>query len=166
MKCPDCGTANIPGSDECEGCGHALQDPAPRAPDGDLAVRVRQGTIKDLCPRPAVSVAPESPVADAVRLMREEKVGCVLVAKAGRIVGIMTERDVLYQVAGVRDPRAVKVVDVMHVDPDFLAVDEPVSHAFHQMSVGGYRHMPVRLEDGAVGIVSSRDLMAYLAPAE
>lgn len=163
MRCPDCGKDNLPGEDRCAGCGHDLPATSGRLPSGELAARMRQGKVLDLKPRPAVSVKPEDPVADAVSLMREEKVGAVLVVKAGKVVGIMTERDVLYEVTGPRDPQAIKVVDVMHVDPDFLGADEPIAHAFHHMSVGGYRHMPVELPDGSTAMVSSRDLLAYLA---
>ncbi|TBR19771.1 CBS domain-containing protein [bacterium] len=166
MLCLDCGKDNLPGDDHCAGCGHDLPAPPSRRPDDELAGRMRKGKVLDLKPRPAVSVAPDAPVADAVRLMREEKVGAILVVKAGKVVGIMTERDVLYEVAGSRDPQAVNVVDVMHVNPDFLGADEPISYAFHHMSVGGYRHMPVELPDGNVGMVSSRDLLAYLADSK
>lgn len=165
MRCPDCGKDNLPGDDHCAGCGHDLPAAGGRPVHGELAARMRQGKVLDLKPRPAVSVAPESPVSEAVEHMREEKVGAVLVVKGGKVVGIMTERDVLYEVAGSRDPKSVNVVDIMHVDPDFLGAHEPIAHAFHHMSVGGYRHMPVELPDGNVGMVSSRDLLAYLASA-
>lgn len=166
MLCPDCGKDNLAGEDCCAGCGHDLPASSDSLPHDALAARMRSGKVLDLRPRPAVSVGPEEPVADAVGLMREEKVGAVLVVKAGRVVGILTERDVLYAAAGSRDPKAAKVADVMHVDPEFLGADEPVAHAFHHMSVGGYRHMPVELPDGNVGMVSSRDLLAYLAAAQ
>ena len=166
MRCPDCGKENLPGADTCVGCDNDLPAAGGRKSSDDLGTRMRSGKVSDLKPRPAVSVAPEDTVADVVLLMREEKVGAVLVTKAGKVVGIMTERDVLYEVAGSRDPKAVNVIDVMHVDPDFLDADEPVAHAFHHMSVGGYRHMPVELTDGNVGMVSSRDLLAYLAQAQ
>lgn len=166
MLCPDCSKENLPGEDLCAGCGADLPASGGRQPHGELAARMRRGKVIDLRPRPAVSVAPESPVSEAVELMREEKVGAILVVKAGQVVGIMTERDVLYEVAGSRDPKGVNVVDIMHVTPDFLGANEPVSHAFHHMSVGGYRHMPVELPDGNVGMVSSRDLLAYLAAAQ
>lgn len=166
MLCPDCGKDNLPGEDCCAGCGHDLPAPAGRRPDDELAARMRSGKVRDLKPRPAVSVSPDTPVSEAIEHMREEKVGAILVVKAGKVVGIMTERDVLYEVAGSRDPKAVDVADVMNVDPDFLDADEPVAHAFHHMSVGGYRHMPVELPDGNVGMVSSRDLLAYLADAK
>ncbi|MBI3297748.1 MAG: CBS domain-containing protein [Elusimicrobia bacterium] len=166
MKCPDCAAENIPGSDVCVGCGHDLPDPARRLPKGDLAERVRKGTIASLGPRPAVSVPYDRTVADAVDLMREEKVGALLITKAGKVVGILTERDALREVAGLKDPAKVPVSAVMHADPDTLRADEPVTHAFHHMSVGGYRHMPVLLDDGSVAMVSSRDLLSYLAASD
>lgn len=166
MNCPDCKTDNIAGSDACAGCGHDLPEPKRRAPQCDLGLRVRSGTVASLRPRPAVSVSPETSVADAVRLMREEKVGAILVAKDGRMLGILTERDALLKVAAIKDPEKTPVSAVMHADPDCLKPDEPVTHVFNHMSVGGYRHMPVLNDDGSVAMVSSRDLLAYLSADE
>lgn len=163
MKCPDCHKENIPGEDLCSGCAHPLPAPVRRAPSGDIAQRVRQGTVSDLMPRPAVSIPPDATAAEAARMMREEKVGCVLIATAGGVVGILTERDLLRDVAGLKEPSSVKVSEIMHARPEMLRADEPVTHAFHQMAVGGYRHMPVISEDGAVGMISSRDLLRYLS---
>lgn len=163
VLCPDCGAANLPGAEECESCSTPLSDLAtPQGTEG-LAKRILSGTLKDLAPRPAVTVGPEATVEEAVELMRKHKFGCVLVLDGGRLAGVMTERDILYGIAGLRDPRHVRVGQVMHTDPVCLEAFHPVSYAFHHMAVGGYRHVPVLLEGGKLGIVSSRDLLRYLA---
>ncbi|MDE2293344.1 MAG: CBS domain-containing protein, partial [Elusimicrobia bacterium] len=156
MKCPDCGRDNIAGDDHCAGCGHDLPAPARGVASAELARRIAEGTVADLGPHPAVTMPAVATVAEAVDLMREERVGCVLVTQKGRVVGILSERDILHKVAGLSDPKTTKVGEVMHADPETLSPDEPVSHAFHHMAVGGYRHMPVTQEDGGVQMVSSR----------
>jgi CBS domain-containing protein len=112
-----------------------------------------------------VCVAREASVAEAVRLMQEHHVGCVLVEEAGRLVGIFTERDVLNKMMGqARDPAQTPVETVMTADPEALPVDAAISFALNLMSEGGFRHLP--LVDDAhrpVGMLSVKHIVNYLA---
>lgn len=161
MRCPDCSHTNIAGAETCEACHAPLTESRPRK---GLSEKILSGTLQDLKPRKAVSIRQDSPVTDAVRLMRKSDTGCVLVdsGSGSPLQGILTERDLLLKVAGLKDPALLKVREVMHREPLCLRHDEPVSHAFHHMSVGGYRHLPVRLADDSLGVVSARDLLSYL----
>jgi CBS domain-containing protein len=49
--------------------------------------------VKEIMTRDPVTVAPETPVADAARIMLERKIGCLVVLEAGRLVGVLTESD-------------------------------------------------------------------------
>ncbi len=164
MRCPDCSHANIAGAETCEACHAPLSPLSGPQPGKGLSEKILSGALHNLKPRAAVLVRPDSPVSDAVRLMRKSGTGCLLVesGKEGAITGILTERDILLRVAGLKDPAKVKVREIMHPDPLCLKHDEPVSHAFHHMSVGRYRHIPVHLPDGSLGLVSARDLLSYL----
>jgi hypothetical protein len=51
----------------------------------------------------------------------------------------------------------------METDPVCLKAEDPIAYAFHQISLGGYRHMALRLEDGSFGTVSAQELVEYLA---
>jgi CBS domain-containing protein len=93
--------------------------------------------------------------------MREQQMGCVIVLNGDKVSAILTERDLLFGAAG-EDNSAMKVRDVMHKDPVCLKADDPVSFAFHHMSVGGYRHLPVYNGEHSVGMISARDLLRYL----
>src|SRR5438128_1908646 len=97
-------------------------------------------------------------VSHAARLMREHKIGALVVCEEGRLVGVFTERDALFRVtADDRDAQTTLVRDVMTLDPQTIAPDKPLGHALHMMYEGGSRHVPV-LENGKpVGIVSARD---------
>ena len=90
--------------------------------------------------------------------MVERDVGAVLVLEGQRLVGILTERDILRAVArGLDDSSAV--ADWMTRDPDTLEADESTRHAATLMIHGGYRHLPVMEKDEVVGMLSIRDLM-------
>jgi len=161
VDCPSCGHNNIAGADNCDSCNETLVDVQTQPATG-LTKKIQEGIIADLEPREAISVSPDAKVSEVVKTMREKKMGCVFVAQDGRVVGIMTERDILLGVAGIKDASETEVHEVMHQDPICLGPDDPVSYAFHHMTVGGYRHLPVVDLAGGIGMVSSRDLLRYL----
>jgi CBS domain-containing protein len=123
-------------------------------------------------PRKLVVAAPHTSVGQAARLMKEGKVGAVLVVEEGRLVGIFTERDAVFRVmARGLDPESTALRDVMTRDPTTVAPDETFGYALLLMHENGFRHAPV-VEDGRpVGVVSARhaldpDLEEFTAEAE
>jgi len=158
IKCRTCGHDNIAGTLDCDSCATPLGS----APKRGLSARIEEGLISDLAPRPASTISGDATVQAAVEKMRADKVGCVLITEKGAVVGILTERDFLFGVTGIKDPAATKTRDIMHKDPVSLKADDPVSFAFHHMSIGGYRHLPVYDGDKPVGMISARDLLKYL----
>jgi CBS domain-containing protein len=135
--------------------------PAPKAFDR----RSLQEPIQGLPFASPLAVTRKTSVAEAIRLMQEQHVGCVLVQEADRLVGIFTERDVLNKVAGSgQDPAQTPVATVMTAEPEALPVDAPISFALNLMSEGGFRHLP--LVDEAhrpVGMLSVKHVVRYLA---
>lgn len=99
-------------------------------------------------------------VSHAARLMREHRIGALVVCEDGRLAGIFTERDALFRVtAEDRDAQTTLLRDVMTRDPKTITADKPLGHALHIMYEEGFRHVPV-LEDGKpIGIVSARDAL-------
>jgi CBS domain-containing protein len=117
-----------------------------------------------LGPRAPIVVEPQVPVLEAVALMQEARVGCLLVVLAGRLNGIFTERDVLSQVVGRSiDPATTPVGQIMTPDPEYLRPTDSIAYALNAMSLGGYRHVPL-VDDARrpVGVVSVRDVINYL----
>lgn len=107
------------------------------------------------------TLPPDALVRDAVALMRDKRIGAVLVLDEQRLAGIFTERDVLTRVvAEGRDPAATRLGEVMTRDPDTVAPDDRAIDALDRMSSRGYRHLPVAAGDRVVAIVSIRDLYA------
>lgn len=109
-----------------------------------------------------VTVPPDTKVRAAALLMREKRVGAVLVTDGGLLVGIFTERDALCRVlAAGLDPDATEVRAVMTRDPATATPDQPFAHALHTMNDGGFRHLPVVQGGRAVGMVSIRDAIGF-----
>lgn len=99
-------------------------------------------------------------VLQAAQLMRERKVGAILVVRTGKLVGIFTERDALNRVvAAQRDPATTTLAEVMTPDPLTITPDKPFRNALHLMFENAYRHLPVVEGDQVFGVVSARDAL-------
>lgn len=118
-------------------------------------------TIRDVINEQDLLTAEASmTVGDAARVMRERRVGAILIVEDGALAGIFTERDALFRVvAEGLDANGTSVADVMTADPVTIAPDKAFAAALEIMHTGQFRHVPV-VEDGRpIGMVSSRDAM-------
>ncbi len=99
-------------------------------------------------------------VAAAARIMKERRVGAILVLEEGKLAGIFTERDAVFRVvAEGRDPAGTRIAEVMTANPRTITSDRPFGHALHLMYEGGFRHVPVVDDGRPIGVVSSRDAL-------
>jgi CBS domain-containing protein len=108
--------------------------------------------------RDLLSVEPGLSLTEVAQRMVDKDVGAALVTDAGRLVGILTERDVLRAVARGQAGDAT-VADWMTRNPETLDPDDTTQHAAVLMIHGGFRHLPVTEGDDVVGMLSIRDLM-------
>ena len=133
-------------------------------PPKTLSVEVFDQRIEILCTREVTTLETDATIGDAVEIMRAQKFGSLLVTAGGRLVGIITERDVLRKVVGVpgsdlRDP----IAKIMTPDPETLQRHDSIAFAMNKMHVGGFRHIPIVDDDGRpLHVISIRDLIAYV----
>jgi CBS domain-containing protein len=120
--------------------------------------------ISHLEPNEPFVVEPQMPALEAIALMKEHRVGCVLVTRNGKLKGIFTERDVLTRIAGEGvDPAKTPVRMVMTSNVETLRASDSIAYALNKMSVGGYRHIPlVDKASHPVGVISVRDIITYI----
>jgi CBS domain-containing protein len=108
--------------------------------------------------RDLLTVAPAERLGEVAQRMVERDVGAALVTEGPRLLGILTERDVLRAVAkGIGEDTTVS--DWMTRDPETMGPDEPTLHAAVLMIHGGFRHLPLVDGEEVVGMLSIRDLM-------
>src|SRR5438128_5535542 len=107
----------------------------------DLTRNLKTETVSRLHPTQAWLVQAAQPIADAVKLMREKKVGCVLVCEQRRIVGIFTERDLLRRVLAQGTPLSAAIEECMTPDPVTVHPKDSIGCAIKRMQKGGYRHL-------------------------
>jgi CBS domain-containing protein len=107
--------------------------------------------------RGLLAVEPGVPLTEVAQRMVARDVGAVLVLEDERLVGILTERDILRAVAGGIAEDTV-VADWMTRDPETMEPDEPIRQAAVLMIHGGFRHLPIVEGTDVVGKLSIRDL--------
>ena len=118
-------------------------------------------TLGELMTRNLLEVAPEDTLGMAAEVMVERGVGSAVVSDFGRLIGILTERDLLRAVAGRVHSSEARVREWMTKDPITATTSTDLEEAARTMLEHGFRHLPV-LEDGrAVGIVSIRDVVDW-----
>lgn len=136
-------------------------------PDGghdELREEILSRRIRFLRPAVAICVEPSSSVHDAIVVMKERRIGAVLVTEGADLKGIFTERDVLTKFVGrSKDFKSVEIREVMTADPEALYARHAIAFALNKMVIGGYRHIPVRdCNSGRWHIVSVRDIVGWI----
>ena len=123
-------------------------------------------TVRDLLKqkgRDVWSIAPESTVYDALKLLAEKNIGALLVIDAGRPVGIFSERDYARQVIlKGKTSKDTPVREVMTSKVVFVRPEQSIEECMALMTDKRFRHLPI-LEAGAlVGILSIGDVVKAL----
>ncbi len=102
-------------------------------------------------------------VFDALSLMAEFDIGCVLVTENDRLIGIFTERDYARKVVlkgiGSRDAR---VGDLMTANPCTVTPSNTIDEVMHTMTENRFRHLPVVQQGKIIGIVTIGDMVKSL----
>lgn len=165
MKCPYCGQENLSGADDCESCSENLSSlDGVMTPKTKISKTLMEDPVAKLNPREATLIDGRETVLAAVRKMNRDKVGYTLVTKNGVLVGILTERDIVFKIlAKKKKPADVRVESVMTPNPVMLDEEDTLAYALNRMAVGGCRHVPILREGRPAGIVSVRDILKYLA---
>jgi CBS domain-containing protein len=114
--------------------------------------------IGELMTRDVLTVAPEDTLGEAAAKMTERGVGAVVVSDFGRMIGILSERDIMRAVADRIHSSEARVREWMTADPITATPDTTIEEAGRTMLEHGFRHLPVVDGDRAVGIVSIRDI--------
>src|SRR3954454_23456561 len=163
ILCPSCGAKNIEGVDECENCHTDLRTIDLPKPSSPFESTVMHQPLTALELTPVHAVSPDTPMDVAVQTLVRQKVSLLEVVKDGRLVGVLSIRDILERVGpDYAEKLAAPVSQFMTMEPETLPPDAPVTFAINRMDVGGYRHVPVVQDDRIVGVVSASDVIAYI----
>ena len=119
--------------------------------------------VRDVPPRRLLSVEPQTSLAEVAKRMRQEDADSAAVMSGSRLLGIITERDLVRAIADGLNPQQAKADVVMSADPATVTGDEEVAVVAVKMMRLGIRHLPVVDQQGKpVGLISARDLVSLL----
>ena len=117
--------------------------------------------LSEVMRREPIEVAPEDTLGEVAERMSEANVGAVVVKDYGRLIGILTERDMLKAMAARVHTSEARVRQWMTEDPITAGVDTGLEEAARIMLDNGFRHLPIVDENGRVaGIASLRRVVA------
>lgn len=106
------------------------------------------------------TIQPEKTIRDALQVLNENNIGgLVVVDENGKIVGILTERDVLRFVATENLDFSVPVQNVMTKNIIIGAPQDDLQNVAHTMTERRFRHLPVVEKGKLMGIVTIGDVL-------
>jgi CBS domain-containing protein len=117
--------------------------------------------LREFMTRDVLSVAPEDTLGHSAERMVERGAGSAVVTDYGRLIGILTERDVLRAVAGRVHSSEATVREWMTPDPITVSQDTTAEEAAQIMLENDFRHLPVVEGERAIGVVSIRDVARH-----
>lgn len=119
--------------------------------------------VNSLDPKAPFYLNKDASVKDAVKSMKEQNMGCVLIKDGEKWAGILTERDVLRSLSRNVDLRTLKVSELMDDDPNYLYEEDSAAYALNEMSVGGYRSLTVvGKNDKPSGILTIEHILDHI----
>jgi CBS domain-containing protein len=116
--------------------------------------------VKDVMKREVTVVGPDAWLALAACLMRDQDIGCLPVVEDGRLIGMITDRDIVVRgVAEGLDPHRAIVREAMSTTALVCSVEDTVEQARELMATNLIKHLPVLdCHERVVGLVSQRDI--------
>ncbi|MDG6347736.1 CBS domain-containing protein [Luteimonas sp. 8-5] len=106
------------------------------------------------------AIGPDDPVIDAIRLMAEKRIGALLVMQAGKLAGIVSERDYARKIVlQGRSSRDTPVREIMTAEVVAVGLDETTDRCMQLVTDRRIRHLPVVEGDSVLGVVSIGDLV-------
>lgn len=109
--------------------------------------------------KPFYTIAPGNTLREAAMVLRQTDAGALAVMDAGRLVGILCERDIVHRAICEHRPMdATTVADVMTANPTLIDAGDSLATAMKTMIDGGFRHAPVIQDGQPIGMLSMRDI--------
>lgn len=115
--------------------------------------------VKDVMKREVIAINPDISIREASKVMSQHNIGSLLVLEDEKLVGILTERDVLNLVAKGENLDEVKVKDVMSRDVITIESDKKIEDAVDLMLKHKIKKLPVMESGKIVGIITTSDII-------
>jgi CBS domain-containing protein len=126
--------------------------------------------VGDICQHNVVTALADAGITSAARVMRQEHIGFLVVVEpmaredSSKVIGVLTDRDIVVAVAREADPRSLTVGDVMTPNPWLANEGSPLEAMLTFMQEVGVRRVPVVGDNGALtGVLALDDALKVIA---
>jgi len=122
-----------------------------------------RGVVSDIMTRDPIIINPTSNLLDCAKKMVQKKVGCLLLVEKKRLVGFISQRDVLWALIkkSKKDLSTIKAIDI---SPKKIAKIKPtrtIEEAINKMQKLKFKKLPVIHENNLVGLITVRDILSF-----
>jgi CBS domain-containing protein len=118
--------------------------------------------IRDIMIKKVITFKDDSSIIDIAKKMGSLDIGCTIIVKGKKPIGIITERDMVKKViAKSLDVKKTKARDIMTSPVETINPDANIYYVSKVMKEKGYKRYPVVKNGNLIGLVSQTDLMNY-----
>ena len=115
--------------------------------------------VRDIMNKDLISIDANESIKNACNLYREKKIGSILVTENSRVVGIITERDIIERtICDDKDPNIVPIKEIMTKNVKTVNADDRVNHAVNILKENNIKKLPVTDKGELVGIITVTDI--------
>ena len=123
------------------------------------------GTVRNLLEKKGhavYSISPDNSVYDALEMLEERNLGCLVVVDNGKLIGIFTERDYARKVIlKGKSSKETQVSDIMTDRPIVVTPNSSIEQCMQLMTDKFIRHLPVVENGQLIGVISIGDLVRF-----
>ena len=117
------------------------------------------GTVDDIYRPGAITATAGDSLEQTAARLQDKDISALVIMAGNRLVGIITERDIVRAVADRRDLAGGTAGEYMASAPATVALQTPLAEVARRMLAYGVRHLPVVVAGEVIGMVSARDLL-------
>lgn len=115
--------------------------------------------VKEIMSKNAITIDCDKTVLDASKLYQDYKVGCLIITKDDKCVGILTERDIIERtICQNKDPKTTLIKEIMSSDIKTVHALDNLEKAISIMKENNVKKLPVLKEDSIIGIITVTDI--------
>jgi len=119
-------------------------------------------TIEKRVIKNVISLDEKTSCSDAAYLMEHRRIGAVGVTRGGALVGLVTDRDLVFNVLAREKPGTITLADVMRTDAPSVSPSATERDCAHIMQTHSARHLLVKEGDVAVGLITMLDVLSLM----
>jgi len=117
--------------------------------------------VKEAMTKKVIVINPDTTIKDAAKIMSQYRVGSIVVLEDEKLVGIITELDIIWKVvAGELDPKTTLVRDVMSKNVVTINADQTLEDATDVMVENKIKKLPVIEGNKIIGIITATDIIS------